>query len=365
MKQLNDSFKKNTTIVNPDVNRKIKVLIVDDSLVSQKLYQGLLKNDDRFEMVGVAVNGQQAIEYVVSYQPDVVSMDINMPLMDGVEATRNIMQINPVPVLIVSSLYQTSEVEMAMKVLEVGAVNIIPKPHGPGHPRFEQEARQYLNMLKSMSEVKVVRRRDNISKAIPQQVRALTNLRLSDFRILVIGASAGGPEGVKTILTGLRQDFPLPILIVQHIHPHFAEGFGHWLQTTSNIPVQLAKTNQQILSGNAYLAPGDHHMVLTSEGISTLTNEEPVGGHRPAVAQLFKSAANIYRNKVIAILLSGMGTDGAKELKILKDHGAFTMVQNEQSCLVFGMPGEAVRLGAASKALSPQEIVHELNTMKP
>lgn len=351
--------------MKPNEIQRIKVLIVDDSLVSQKLYQGLLKNDERFEIVGVADNGKQAIEYVSLYQPDVVSMDINMPLMDGVEATRQIMQTHPIPIMIVSSLYKASEVEMAMKVLEAGAVNIMPKPHGPGHPKFESEARQYLNMLKSMSEVKVVGRRNNKLKATTQQVSTSTNLRLSDFRILVIGASAGGPEGIKTILTGIRKDFPLPILIVQHIHPHFAEGFAHWLQTTSNIPVQLASPNLRIQAGNVYLAPGDYHLVINSEGLSTLTNDEPMRGHRPAVAKLFKSAADIYRHKVIAILLSGMGSDGANELKLLKDQGAFTLAQSEPSCLVFGMPGEAVRLGGAIKTLSPQAIVQELNSMKP
>lgn len=347
--------------------KKIKVLIVDDSMVSQKLYKGLLSRDDRFEVVGIASDGQQAIDHVINLHPDVVSMDINMPLMDGIEATRKIMQLSPVPILIVSSLYQSGEVGMAMEVLEAGAVNILPKPHGPGHPKFEYTARKYLNMLQTMSEIKVVKRRFIPTNSAPVTINNFREnnskpcLQATEYKVIVIGASAGGPEGVKTILNGLNPSIPVPILVVQHIDPHFAEGYCDWLRSTSSVPVHIAAADEVLIAGHAYFPPGDQHLILKSETLATISNDPPMKGLRPAVGHLFNSAANIFREKVIAVILSGMGKDGADELKMLKNTGAFTLVQDEASCLVFGMPGEAVKLDAACKILPPQAIVDLIN----
>ena len=346
----------------------IKVLIVEDSLVNQNLLKGLILGDSRFKLVGIANNGMQAIEYVSLYKPDVVSMDIHMPVMDGVEATTNIMQKTPVPIVIVSSFYQTSEVEMAIKVLDAGAVTILPKPFGPGHPKFVQSARQYLNMLKAMSEVKVVRRK-NTDGARPVQdtVSGFPTPKFTqgarEFKVLAIGASAGGPEGIRTILTGLPSDFPLPVLIVQHIDANFAEGFCSWLNTFSKLPVHIAINGEPFIPGNVYLPPGDKHLSVKSDGVIGVTSEGLVKGLRPAVAILFQSVASIYGKNALAVLLSGMGKDGASELKTLHDIGAYTLVQSEQSCLVFGMPGEAAKLGAASKIMSPADMIKEITDL--
>ncbi len=346
--------------------RKIKVLIVDDSIVSQKLYQRLLEQDSRFEVVGIAGNGKQAIEYVAKLQPDVVSMDINMPLMDGVEATRQIMQQNPIPITIVSSLYNPEEVEIAMRVLEAGAVNIISKPNGPGHPKFESDSRQYLDMLRMMSEVKVVRRRVasqfSANKPIekePTDFSRITNPD-NDYGIVVIGASAGGPEALKSLLGAFNPGFPLPILIVQHIDPNFAEGYRTWLQSNVYIPVVAAEKNQKIKPGFAYIAPGDYHLEIISEGVITLTSGPPVKGLRPAVANLFRSAADAYGKRSIAVILSGMGADGAAETALLRSKGAMTFAQNEPTCLVFGMPGEAIKSGGIVSVLPPREIANAI-----
>ncbi len=345
---------------------KIKILIVDDSTVSQKLYRHLLESDNRFELIGIVTNGRQAVEFLRKQKPDVISMDLNMPVMDGMEATRQIMQNNPAPIVIASSLYDPSQQEMAMEALEAGAVAIMPKPYGPGNPLHEKSVKNWLRMIFSMSEVKVIRRRPNVKNnyLIKQdkssQAINLSDYKHRDYRIVVIGASAGGPEGVKTILSKLTPSFPIPVLIVQHIDKHFTEGYRLWLQSFASIPVLAATETQPLLPGSAYLAPGEHHLVVKSKGMITLNNDPPIRGHKPSVAKLFDSAANVYGKSVIAIILSGMGSDGAKELKKLHDIGALTFAQSEESCLVFGMPGEAVRLGAAVKINNPDDIATEI-----
>ena len=346
-------------------SKKIKILIVEDTLVTRKLLEALVKSDERFELAGLVENGKQACEFVKTFNPDVVSMDILMPIMDGVEATRKIMQEYPVPIVIVSSFYQSSQIEMSMRVLEAGAVTILPRPYGPGHSKYLQSARQYLNTLQLMSEVKVVRRKkEDNSKSIQNPIKSAqpvnNNIVRQDYKVLAIGASAGGPEGLTTILSGLPEDFPLPVFIVQHIDTHFADGFAAWLNTSSKLPVTIAVNGEKTVPGHVYLPPGDHHLTVNANGkIATIRNSSGKG-LCPSVDVLFKSIAEVYGKNSIAVILSGMGKDGAAELKHLYDLGAYTIAQEEMSCLVYGMPGEAVRIGAACTILPPKDIVAEI-----
>lgn len=343
---------------------KVRVLVVDDSLVSQKLYRKAILHDGRFELLDIASDGRQAVRLVETEKPDVVSMDINMPLMDGIEATRLIMQTHPVPILIVSSLYNPEEQGLAMNVLEAGAVGIMPKPYGMGHVSHSRSIRNYLNMLYALSEVKVVRRKHFANQIVPRVSVSLSSADQQhidgEYRLLVIGASAGGPESLKTILAALTPSFPLPVMIVQHIEPSFVEGFHIWLQSYSGIAIELVQGNSVLQPGRAYLAPANHHLVVSGFDMAALNQLPPIRGHRPSVGQLFRSAGDIYGKQVIAVILSGMGSDGAAELKFLKDLGALTFAQNKESCLVYGMPGEAVRLGGASVVTNPLEIVNQI-----
>lgn len=349
-------------------NIKIKVLIVEDSLVAQKLLKTLVMSDERFELVAVAENGKQACEFVEKYKPDVVSMDILMPIMDGVEATRKIMQETPIPIVIVSSFYQSSEVEMAMRVLQAGAVSIIPRPYGPGHSKYEQSTRQYLNTLKMMSEISVVKRRKEetpmpISKIQIEAIDTINIHKNREFKVLAIGASAGGPEGLSTILAGLPVNFPVPVFIVQHIDGNFADGFALWLNSSTQLPVSIAVNGEVALAGHVYLPPGNHHLTVNLNGNISTTKDVLVNSSRPSVDVLFNSIAQVYGKKTLAVLLSGMGKDGADGLKNLYDLGAFTIAQDENSCLVYGMPGEAAKRGAVCKLLSPEKIVKEINDL--
>jgi len=352
--------------------RKIRVLIVDDSLIGRRLLGGILAGDPNFEVVAFAENGKLAYEKVLHYKPDVVSMDINMPVMDGIEATRHIMSHYPIPVVIVSSIYRDMEIEMAIQELEAGAVTILPKPYGPGHPDFLKYAKKYKNTLKLMSEIKVVKRNfTHTNSTIPgnvlSEVTDSASPNLSTFdknaKVLAIGASAGGPEGLRTILSKINPSFPLPILLVQHIDPNFADGFATWLNSFSTINVKIAIQGEKICSGNVYVPPGNKHMKVDTEGNILLTSEKTFSLNRPSIDALFSSVADVYKKNVIAILLSGMGKDGARELKRLRDAGAYTFAQDEESSLVYGMPGEAVKLGAVCRVLSPEEIVNQLNNL--
>jgi len=335
---------------------------VDDCQVSQKLHQHVIGSDNQFEIIGIASNGREAIELSRTHKPHVISMDLNMPVMDGMEATRQIMRTNPVPIVVVSSLYDPDKLELAMEVLEAGAVITMPKPFGPGHPEHERTAKKYRMMLKSMAEVRVIRRRPHLfnkkSSIENSPVTINPTQQETDYRVVLIGASAGGPESTKTILSALNEDFPLPIMIVQHIDRNFTESYRSWLQSHSNVPLLTAADDQPLLPGHAYLAPADKHLIVKSEGLAGLSNDPPVrGGQRPSVARLFKSAGEIYGKKVIAVILSGMGKDGVAEMKMLRDMGAYTIAQDENSSLVYGMPGEAVRIGAAENTYTPEEMV--------
>ncbi len=341
---------------------KIRVLIVDDSIVSQRLYKGILAANGNFEVVATANNGQDAIALTKKHMPDVISMDINMPVLNGVEATKVIMSEFPVPILIVSSLYDTSNLQLAMEVLEAGAVGIIPKPNGPTHPRFRFEADRYTRNLKRYSKA-IIQKKTPKAPEKPSSghrkpiTTGTIGTEKKKYEVLVIGASAGGPLAIKTILNRLNSNFPLPILIVQHIDASFISGYINWLQTYTSIKLEQISEEQKLLPGHAYFSSGQRHLVLSDKGLAKLSDAPDYKGHKPSVKELFESAAYTYKDKTIGVLLSGMGSDGAKELKLLKEIGALTIAQDKESCLVYGMPGEAEKIDAVCCFANPEEIV--------
>ncbi len=347
---------------------KIRVLIAEDSVLIQKVLKNMIENDDRFELVGVAANGKQAVELTQKLKPDVISMDVNMPELDGVGATKQIMDIQPTPIVIVSSYYNSSEIELAIRVLDAGAVTIMEKPNGPGHPKYDYTLRTYLNRLKSMSEIKVVRRKNKDSENKEVLVKTEKNTKYTysgnfRFSILVVGASAGGPESARQLFEKLASDFPLPIVFVQHIDSHFADGFAVWLNSYSNIPVVIAYDNQVPEAGKIYMPPGGKHIIIDDNNHLKLVNETVQNVAVPSVNKLFESAAKVYGSKTIAVILSGMGRDGAEMMKKLRNEGAYTYAQDEKTCLVYGMPKEAYNLGAVIKMLSPAEISADISAL--
>lgn len=335
---------------------RARVLIVEDSAVLRQLLGHILERHPGLEVVGYAGDGREAVEATLRLRPDVISMDLHMPEMDGVEATRLIMQTQPTPIVIVSSSSVREEVSSAFRLLEVGALAVAEKPPGPGHPRHEAAARELARTLQLMAEVKVVRRWKSAEERAASVRLPEPAPRQGPVELVGIGASTGGPLVLKTLLGALPPTCPFPVLIVQHIAAGFTEGLADWLAKASGFPVRLALDGEMPLPGHAYLAPEDRHLELAADRRIGLSARAPEHGHRPAVAVLFRSLARVLGSRAVGVLLSGMGRDGAEELKLMKESGALTLAQDRESSVVHGMPGHAIALGAAQRVLPPAQI---------
>jgi len=341
----------------------IKVLIVDDSKVVQEFLAHLLSSDPDIQVVGIANSGYDAIKLVKAKKPDIITMDIHMPGMDGYEATRTIMETVPTPIVIVSGSSNKKEVTNTFRLLEAGALAFIIRPPGFEHPQFAASCKELIQTVKLMSEVKVVRlfprrRKEQIK---PIRFVQLFENDLKRIQVIAIGASTGGPIALQIILSRLPQDLPVPVLIVQHIAKGFVNGFIEWLSKTSGIKLRIAEDGEPISPGIGYIAPDNFHMGISPGNKIILNDQPPENGLKPSVSFLFRSVAQTFGPNACGVLLTGMGKDGAVELKAMKDKGAFTLVQNKESCVVFGMPGEALSIGAADQALSPEKIAEILS----
>lgn len=338
----------------------IKVLIADDSPVTRMLLTHLLGNAPGIVVVGVVHDGQEAVDFLTRglQRPDVVLMDIHMPRLDGFDATRRIMETRPLPIVICTATSDPKELATVFRTMEAGAVACVEKPVAPDHANFESAARNLLETVRLMSEVKVVRRwPKRVAQGVPTTITG-SFLKLS--RIVGIGASTGGPLVLQSILSGLPKEFPAPLLIVQHIARGFAPGLVEWLNETTGVPIHIAAHGALAAPGHAYLAPDDFHLGIGLGGRLMLAREQPEHGLRPAVSYMFRSLAETYGAAAIGVILTGMGKDGAAELKQMRDCGAWTIAQDRASCVVHGMPGEAIRLGGASEVLPGDRIAASL-----
>ena len=350
----------------------IKVLIVEDSSVVREFLVYLLGSDPDIRVVGTASDGEQAIKAVKRYRPDVITMDIHMPKMDGLEATRRIMETDPTPIVIVSGSTDPHENTTTFRAMEAGALAVLARPTGIGHPDHETTASELVQTVKLMSEVKVVRRWPQTRRepVLPSAAQALVGKPARvpgkipvKIKVIAIGASTGGPPVLQTILAMLPKDFPLPVLIVQHMASGFVTSFVEWLAQSSGLPVHVAMHGELMLPGHVYVAPDECQMKVEHGGKIVLTKDEPENGLRPSVSYLFRSLAAVYGGGTIAGLLTGMGRDGAEELRLLKEKGAVTFAQDKDSSVVHGMPGEAIKLDAATFILAPDKIAAVLTDL--
>jgi two-component system, chemotaxis family, protein-glutamate methylesterase/glutaminase len=344
----------------------IRLLVVEDSKTIQQALVEIFNSDPDIRVVGTASNGDEAVNAVMALKPDVVTMDINMPGLDGFGATRAIMASSPVPIVIVTGKMDPKESATIFQVMKAGALMVTAKPAALGHPEHEESVRELLRSVKLMSEIKVVRRvfPKEANEAAPH-LRHQTSPAVPATRIdiVAIGASTGGPPLLQSILSSLPADFSVPVVIVQHMAKGFTENFVNWLKESSRLPLELAADGMQMLPGHVYVAPDGLQTRVGPDNRLILAESELENGQCPSVSYLFRSVANIYGSRAAGVLLTGMGKDGAEELKLLRDKGGVTIAQNRESCIVFGMPGEAIRINAANYILAPEEITEVLTKM--
>lgn len=345
-------------------HRRTTVFIVDDSAVSRDLLTRVLTSDPEITVIGYARSGAEAVAVLGEARPDVVTMDIHMPGIDGFEATRQIMESHPVPIVVVSAGYEPGDVAKMFRAMEAGAVASVEKPSGPGSPTHAILSQKLIDAVKAMSEVRVVRRWSRARAEVRAPEPAVLDRPARDIRLVAIGASTGGPPVLHTLLAGLPQPCPVPVLIVQHISAGFVEGLAEWLATATGVPVRIAHDGELAKPGTAYLAPDGCQMTIRGDYRIACGSGQPAEhGLRPAASSLFRSVAESFGAHAVGILLTGMGCDGAEELKRMRDAGAVTFAQDRESSVVHGMPGEAIRLGAARHVGDPGRIAMILRAL--
>jgi len=342
--------------------RRVRVLVVEDSASSRELLVRLINADPRLQVAGTAVDGEEAVRAAAELAPDVITMDIHLPLLDGFGATRRIMEICPTRIVMVTATSIPHEVAHSFEALESGALTVLPKPLGPAHPEFAAMRDELLRTIALMAEVAVVRRWPPTASARAVAVPRAVPTH-GEVKLVAIGASTGGPLALQAILSRLQPHFGVPVVVVQHISSGFTPGLVEWLSRSSALPVRLAAHDERAQSGVVYIAPDGAHTTLRADGRIVLSAGPAENGFRPAVSCLFRSAAHSHGPHAVGVLLTGMGQDGARELKTMQEAGAFTIVQDRASAVIYGMPGEALRLGAASQVLSPEAIAATLNRL--
>lgn len=336
----------------------IKVLLVDDSPVALIVLRKMLACSREIEVVGTAANGREALRLIPLAKPDVVCTDLHMPVMDGLELTREVMATHPLPILLVSISGQEDSLN-AFKVIEAGAVDIFPKPRTGFELDFERLAPALIAKIKILAGVRVFRRyrSDPAAKvaAIAKAGLRAAGLEVA-LRLVVIGASTGGPKALQAILAGLPANFPLPVICVQHISEGFLQGLIDWLAPRCRLNIEIAGAGALPRPSTIYFPRENSHLLIDDNGRFAVSTAPPLAGHRPSVTVTMNSVAAYYRNSAMAVLLTGMGRDGAEGMKSIRDAGGVTVAQDEVSCVVFGMPQEAIALGAAEYVVPLDEI---------
>jgi len=345
----------------------IKVFIVEDSPVVREIIKTILLNDGEFKIIGEAEAGEEAVDFIKHHSPDVITMDVNLKGKDGLFATKEIMSFKPTPIVIMSSLFNPKDEDHVFKALEAGAVEVFDKPRTLEDEKFEKYARRLIRELKILAGVRVLKRR---RKFIPEsstkpesrkEVNLLEANRSGNVELVAIGASTGGPQMLKEIFRGLNKDFNIPIIVVQHIAEGFLENLINWLQKETLLPVKVAEEGSVASGGVIYFAPENRHLRIGKNKIFTLDDSPPKHSCKPSVSVLFESIASNCAEVSLAIILTGMGEDGAYEMKAIKENGGLVVAQDEESSLIFGMPRAAIEKGGVTSVLSITEIINLLN----
>jgi len=340
--------------------RYIKVLVVDDSAFMCKIISDMINSSPDMRVVDTAKNGLEAIEKVNLLKPDVITLDIEMPVLDGLSALEKIMKQNPLPVIMLSSLTRFGT-SATIKALDLGAIDFITKPTNLFRIKPDILKDELINKIRIASEAKVKPYTSSISK-LP--LHTYKKEKYSEIKkIVAIGTSTGGPRALQTLISKIPRDIDAAFVIVQHMPPGFTKSLAERLNSISHIMVKEAEKDDILLPGHAYIAPGDYHMKLLKNGNEfkiLLTHDPPVMGHRPSVDVLMNSIADTNFNNIIGVILTGMGSDGTKGLINIKKNNGYILAQDEKSCVVFGMPKSAINSGIVDKILPIDEISNEI-----
>jgi two-component system chemotaxis response regulator CheB len=331
----------------------IKVLVVDDSGFVRKLLTTVLSADDELEVVGGVRDPFEARELIKKLNPDVLTLDVEMPRMDGITFLNNLMRLRPMPVVMVSSLTATGA-DATLAALQAGAIDFVTKPSLDLAAGLEAVSAELIGKVKAAARANLSTRLTAQPRSSVEKVKALE----TTDRVIAIGASTGGTEAIADVLATMPPDAP-GIVIAQHIPEMFSERFAARLDRETALTVREARDGAQLLTGHAYVAPGGKHLRVERSGLKyfcAVNDDEPVNRHRPSVDVLFESVAKNVGHNAVAMLLTGMGADGAAGLLSLKSAGAHTIAQDKDSSVVWGMPGEAVKRGAACEVLPLSKI---------
>ncbi len=336
----------------------ISVLLVDDSPSVRAVLRRFFAKTRDIRVVGEAVDGEQAVQMVIDLQPQVVVMDLQMPVLDGYAATERIMAVRPTPIVVLSSRANRNQMQTAFEAMRRGALEVLPKPEDT--PSWQQLAESLPETVRTVALAQTARmpRSPRRAGAVPPE--ALLDAP-RELRWVAIGASTGGPAAIRELLEEVPADPPVGFLIVQHIASGFELGFADWLNKEFPFDVRLAQDGEALRRGMVRLAPGGSHLRMEGDGVLRLDSQSPARrGHRPSVDDLFHSCAESCPRQVAGVLLTGMGSDGVEGLLALRKAGGITLVQDEASCVVFGMPRVALEKGAAEVALPPRALAKTL-----
>lgn len=330
---------------------KIKVLVIDDSALIRSLLTEIINSQRDMEVVGAAPDPLIARDMIKQLNPDVLTLDVEMPKMDGLDFLEKLMRLRPMPVVMVSTLTERGS-EITMRALELGAIDFVTKPKMSISDGMREYTDIIADKIRAASQARIVSLpRQSAAKAESSAPVPLRNPLISSEKLLIIGASTGGTEAIKSFLLQMPSDCP-GILITQHMPAGFTKSFANRLDSLCQISVKEAEGGERILPGHAYIAPGDKHLLLARSGanyVTQLSDAPPVNRHKPSVDVLFDSAAAFAGKNVIGVILTGMGKDGAAGMAQMKNAGAYNFAQNEESCVVYGMPKEAVAHGGVDE----------------
>ncbi len=366
---------KTQPIYSPIPSNVMRVLIADDSALARELLTRLIEEDPEMMVVGTASSGPEIVSKAQSLKPDLITMDLLMPGMDGVEATRQIMATAPTPIVFISSTVSSAHCRTHFDALAVGAVDVVEKPDALAMSGDPERRARFVDDLKSMGRVvALTRRRPRSSEPAPPE-RGSGSHRLggelewrlgppSYAKLVVVGASTGGPAVVARVLAPLEAETAPPVVLVQHMATGFVGGFVEWLNQSLSIRAELAQDGQRLEPGRLYVAPDERHVEVTGFGRLRVFDAPPLRYHRPSVDVLFQSAATLIGRDAVGVLLTGMGDDGARGLTAMHESGAYTVAQDRKSSLVYGMPAAAVERGGVSLSANAEEIADTLRTIR-